>query len=115
MQIDSVKFSNLNPNFGGQIVDTYALRKFKSGLSHIEADTFEKYISDVEKVNDNKKYVFKPILTGNSKIYKIHRVDKNGNPINPPLFVDYGKNPMNIFKQIANRYKRYFINDCKGV
>lgn len=105
MQIKSVQNNNYKTNFTGKIIDTYALRKFKSGLSEIEVDTFEKYIKDVEKVDDGKKFVYEPTIIGNRKFAKIYELDNNGNTIEPHKFADDGKNPISVFKQMADWYK----------
>lgn len=96
--------SNLNKNFTGSLVDNYPLRKFKGSLSAVDADIFEKYIGIIQSVDDGKKFVYKPELIGNNLFAKIYEVDKNGNLINPPRFVVHKKNPMALFKQLANWY-----------
>jgi len=97
-------YSN-SQNFTGNVVDTYALRKFKAGLSSVEMDTFEKYIADIEKVNDGKNFLFAPVLTGNSKFSKIHRVDKDGKAIFPPVLFENKGNSLDLFKRLSELYK----------
>ena len=104
MQINNI---NSNQNFTAKLIDTYALRKFKAGLSEIQADTFEKIIKDIETVNDGKKFIYNPILIGNNKINRIHEVDANGKIINPPKFVDYEGKSLNIFEQMSSWYKNH--------
>ena len=104
MQIQRVQ--NNNQYFTAKIVDSPALRKFIAGLSTDEIDTFERCIKDIESVSDNKRFIYQPFIIGNSKIPKINQLDKEGNLINPPMFVvDCGKSPINVFKQMADWYK----------
>lgn len=108
MQVQGVKYNNsFEQSFTAKIANTYALRKFRAGLRATELDSFDVYIKDIEKVNDGKIYEYKPLLIGNNVIAKIHELDKNGNLINPPALIDYTKKPLNVFKQLANRYRNY--------
>jgi len=107
MRIQNIQSGYDNQNFKAKLVDTYAMRKIKAGLTSREADTFEKYVNIIEKVKDDKTYVYDALLAGNNRVYKIHEIDKNGNLINPALFADYGKNPLNPLKQLARRYENY--------
>lgn len=104
MQVDSVKNIGANCSFKGIIVDTSALRKFKSGLNAIEFNKFEKYVKDIENIDDGKRYIYAPIIMGDTQISKIYKINENDIPISPPLFIDYGKKPLNIFKQLADMY-----------
>lgn len=95
-------------NFTGKFVDNYALRKFIAGLDTLEADTFAKCVKDIEQVNDGKKFVYMPLLTGEMRVAKIHELNKNGEPIYPAKFANKeGKKPINVFEQMASWYKSY--------
>ena len=103
MQINRVQNNNIN--FKGQFIENEALRKLKTGLTSAQVDTVEKYIKDIEKINDNKTFVYDSLTIGNKIISKIHIMSIHGYLIKQPLFVEFGENPVNIFEQIANWYK----------
>ncbi len=111
MQVQIVKnsyYNNSNSNFTAELVDTYALRKFKAGLTPIEFDKFGKYIADIESINDGKFFEYKSLFVGKQKIDKIHEIDNNGKAINPPMFLNCGEgNSLGVFKQMADWYKQY--------
>lgn len=110
MQVQKVQNNfSCSQTFKGEIVDTYALRKLKAGLSDVEADCFEKCIKEINKVKDGKFYEYKPSIVGNNKTYKIYKLDKNGNEIDPPMFVDSGERPVKVFEQLSNWYKEYVV------
>ena len=107
MQINRIEMcTNSNPIFTGKIVNNYALKMLKAGLSHTDADKFEKYVNDIEKINDGKLFIYSPTLSGNYKVGKIHRADKFGNPINPPMFYEKNGNSLHLFKQLHKWYKK---------
>ncbi len=108
MQVGSIyNCKKSNQNFTAKLVDSYALRKLKAGLSNIEADTFEKYVKDIEAVNDGKNFIYKPTLIGNNKIAKIYEINKQETPIDPPLFVDFKGRSLEVFKQMADWYRNF--------
>ena len=99
--------NNNNQNFKAKLADTYTLRKIKAGLTPSDADKFEKYVNIIEKVKDDKIFAFDAFFTGNRRISKIHEIDKNGEFIYPPIYTDYGNNPLNPIKQLAQKYENY--------
>ena len=96
---------NSNQNFTAKIIDSFALRKFKASLSNAEADTFEKYVKDIEKINDGKKFIYESLIIGNNKVSKIHEINQNGQIARTPIILDFKSNPMKIFEILANLYK----------
>ena len=103
MQINRIQNNNIS--FKGEFIENYALLKMKAGLSSAQANTVEKYIEDIKKINDNKTFVYDSVTIGNKIISKIHIKDINGHLIKLPLFIDFGGDPVNMFKQMANWYK----------
>ena len=99
------RFQNYNINMKGQFIENDELKKLKKRLTSEQVDVIEKNIKDIEKVNDNKKFVYDSLTVGNKIISKIHIMDLNGYLIKLPLFIDFGENPVNIFEQMGNWYK----------
>ena len=106
MQINKVQNNNIN--FKGKFIENNALQTLKTRLTSVQADTVEKYIKDIEKINDNKTFVYDSITLGNKTISKIHIMGINGKIIKLPLFIEFEGNPVNIFEQMANWYKHLF-------
>ncbi len=105
MQVNNIKNSTfLNAAFAGKILDTSTLQKFKSELSSADAKKFAKYVDEIEKVDDGKRYIYAPIMVGDNQISKIYTANENDIPVSPPMFVDYSGKPLNLFKQLYNLY-----------
>lgn len=103
MQINRIQNNNISTK--GQFIENEALKKLKARLTFAQAGIVAKYIKDIEKIKDNKTFVYDSLTVGNKIISKIHITDKNGNLIKLPLFIDFGSNPVNVFEQIADWYK----------
>ena len=106
MKINRIQSNNTK--FKGQIIENDALRKLKAGLTSAQLETVEKYINDIKKINDNKTFVYDSLTVGEKMISKIHIMDKQGHLIKLPLFIEFDKNPIKIFKQMTNWYKSIY-------
>ena len=104
MRINRIQNNN-NINYRGQFIENEALQNLKTRITSEQAEAVEKYIKDIKKVNDNKIFVYDSLTLGHRIISKIHIMDIYGYMIKQPLFIDFGKDPVNIFEQIANWYK----------
>ena len=103
MQINRIQNNNIN--FKGQIIENDALKNLKTRLTSVQAETVDKYIKDIKKINDNKTFVYDSLTVGKKIISKIHIMDVQGNIIKLPLFIEFGGDPIKIFEQMANWYK----------
>lgn len=105
MQIQKAQNNcGLNQTFTAKMVDTYALRKLKTKMSAEELDIFEKCMKDIENINDGKFFEYRPVIVGNNMIAKIHRLDKNGTAIDPPMFINCGDSKIDVFSKMADWY-----------
>ena len=112
MQVQRVQNNNYNTNFNGTIKPNKALQELKEGLSPIQLKKLGEYIDTVESVKDGKTFVYKlvPIAENKKMIPTISQeIAYDGfhdKLTTAPIFRHTeGKDPINVFKQLANLYK----------
>lgn len=107
MKINRIQSNNTN--FKGQIIENDALKNLKTKLTPVQAETVKKYIKYIEKINDNKTFVYDSLTVGGKIISKIHIMDVNGNLRKQPFLIEFGRDPIKIFEQMANWYKHIIV------
>ena len=112
MQVQKIQNNNnYNTNFKAEIVDTAALRVFKSGLSKRQKTIFDSYVSTIKGSKDKHKYIFEYIQILNPKKGKklatisVQKRDKT--IVHPAMFTDDAKNGMKLFEKLAQHCESY--------
>ncbi|MBO6087621.1 hypothetical protein J6P92_04655 [bacterium] len=112
MQVQRVQNNNYNTNFKGTIKNNKALQELKAGLAPIQLKKLGEYIDTVESVKDGKTFVYKlvPIAENKTMVPTISQeiaYDRFHDKLTTaPIFRDTDKkDPLNVFKQLADLYK----------
>jgi len=113
MQVQRVQNNNnYKTNFNGTFKNNKPLQELKEGLSPIQLKKLGEYIDTVESVKDGKTYVYKLVsIAENKKMVptisqEIAYDGFHDKLTTAPIYRDTeGKDPINVFKQLADLYK----------